>query len=86
MKSKYKPGNLIPGTVMLAAIGAAHRTGRGPGTMAPLVQGARLDLQDALERLSRRPSLRDPLYGTWLTLQTAATMLRNLPEEKALVK
>ena len=56
------------------ALCAARRAGdSGALDGGVLAYAPPTDLQDALERLSRRPSLRDPLYGTWLTLQTAAT-------------
>ena len=56
------------------ALCAARRAGAsGALDGGVLAYAPPTDLLDALQRLSRRPSLRDPLFGTWLTLQTAAT-------------
>jgi predicted alpha/beta-fold hydrolase len=56
-----------------AVLCAARRAGPGELDGGVLSFSAPADLGEALETLSMRPSWRDPLFGTWLTLHAAAT-------------
>jgi predicted alpha/beta-fold hydrolase len=56
-----------------AVLAAARRAGDGELEGGALSFSAPADLGTALDVLSTRPPLRDPLYGTWLTLHAAAT-------------
>ena len=57
-----------------AVLGAARRSGPGLGLDGGvLAVSAPTDMRAALVHLSERPRLRDPHFGTWLTLRAAVT-------------
>jgi predicted alpha/beta-fold hydrolase len=58
-----------------AAVLCAARRAESPAALGGgvLAFSAPTDLAPALDRLSARPPLRDPLFGTWLTLHAAVT-------------
>jgi len=56
-----------------AVLCAARRAGEGELDGGVLAFSPPADVGRALDALSARPPLRDPLFGTWLTLHAAAT-------------